>query len=96
MSGIKCCVCGWPGLEEDPAPMYDNHDICCCCGTQFGLEVRSVGDIAGVRREWLEEGAPWFYDDDDENDPADDDETTKEPNNWNKSAAEEQIKKAFG
>lgn len=50
-----CPVCGYPNLDDAPV----NHEICRCCGTQFGYDdcQRSHEDI---RKEWIANGAGWF------------------------------------
>ncbi|MDM3871439.1 hypothetical protein QSV34_08730 [Porticoccus sp. W117] len=78
-----CPVCGWTGLDEKPKYPYSSHEICSCCGTQFGLDVVSDSGIKKVREEWLAEGANWF-----------DDETV--PTEWNVAAAIRQIKEYLG
>lgn len=50
-----CPVCGF---DEMPFPPED-HNICSCCGTEFGYhDLRQ--SHADLRRRWLERGAPWF------------------------------------
>ncbi len=51
----QCPVCGYPDLDDEPV----NHEICRCCGTQFGYDdyLRSHEEL---RREWVANGANWF------------------------------------
>ncbi|PRX41429.1 hypothetical protein CLV97_10638 [Planifilum fimeticola] len=75
-----CPVCGYDGLE---APPYDakgnpSHEICSCCGFEFGYDDQSQGDsFSDYRKKWLAEGAKWF-------DPA------CKPENW---SLKEQLKR---
>ena len=79
----NCLVCGWKGLEiEISFPCYSS-EICACCGTQYGLDVKKTIDILTVRYEWLEEGAEWFDDEDDVQ--------PRKPKNWNVQVAKAQI-----
>lgn len=73
-----CPVCGDNALLEDPTTMWDTHEICRCCGVQFGLEVECQADVAGYRTNWLDSGAEWF-----------DDESR--PPNWTPETAQHQI-----
>ncbi len=79
-----CIVCGWKGLEHAPTFPFSSHEICSCCGTQYGLDVQAESDAIAVRKEWLEEGAPWFEDEVDVE--------PRKPKNWSIDMAREQIK----
>jgi hypothetical protein len=48
-----CPVCGYA-----PEEAYEDHDICVCCGTQFGYH-DSIRRHAEIREDWLSRGAPW-------------------------------------
>ena len=71
---FTCPVCGHCALMEDPLPLFNTHEICECCGVQFGLEVSSCADIAACRQRWLESGAEWFH-------------TETQPQHWGRSEA---------
>lgn len=71
-------------MEEEVTFPYSTHEICSCCGTQFGLDVQDSKDIETVREEWLSSGAPWF---DNEKDIF-----PSKPIYWSVSLAKEQIK----
>ena len=60
-----CPVCGY-GMEEPPA----NHNICPCCGTEFGYH-DSGRTFDELRSVWIERGARWWS-------PAD-----SQPYGWN-------------
>lgn len=79
-----CLVCGWRGLENELIEPFQSHEICSCCGTQYGLDVIYIKDVWSVRKEWLNEGAQWF-DDEDYTFPA-------KPKNWGVEKALTQIK----
>ena len=85
---FKCPVCGWNGLEHLPSFPYSSHEICACCGTQFGLDVVDDKDIVSVRKAWLDEGALWFDHEVDVN--------PRKPENWNVIMAKSQIKNSLG
>ena len=68
-----CPVCGYDKLEEIPYDEDGNpsHEICLCCGFEFGYDDFSEGiSIDNYRKKWLDEGAPWF-------------ELEARPLNWN-------------
>ncbi|MFL0803677.1 MAG: hypothetical protein K6L81_08150 [Agarilytica sp.] len=79
-----CIVCGWKGFGQKPVFPFSSHEICACCGTEFGLDVQEERDVQRVRQEWLAEGAPWF-DDEDDVEPG-------KPECWDVSIAKSQIK----
>jgi hypothetical protein len=67
-------------LEEPPYDAKGNpsHEICSCCGFEFGYDDQSQGNsFSDYRNKWLAEGAKWF-------DPA------RQPENW---SLEEQLKR---
>lgn len=50
-----CPVCGYDKLEEPAA----NHNICECCGTQFGYhDLRFTH--AELRERWVDGGMKWY------------------------------------
>lgn len=51
----SCPVCKYRGLEYPPA----NHNICPCCGTEFGYDDNRKSH-AELRRQWIMGGAHWF------------------------------------
>ncbi len=82
-----CLVCGWKGLIIKPIFPFSSHEICACCGSQYGLDIQESSDIKKVRTEWLQEGAVWFDDED---------VKPEKPKNWNIQLAKQQIENAFG
>lgn len=52
-----CTVCGYDGLADPPA----DHNICPCCGTEFGYHDLVVS-WEELRHRWIVEGAKWFSD----------------------------------
>ena len=58
-----CKVCGlhfpeffpWGETGETPS-----HDICDCCGIEFGYEDNNVESVRVARKKWLVDGANWF------------------------------------
>lgn len=67
-----CPVCGYDGLSDAPYDAEGNpsHEICSCCGFEFGYDDRSQGEsFSAYRKKWLADGAEWF-------DPA------RKPENW--------------
>lgn len=83
-----CIACGWKGLEEEPIFPFSSHEICSCCGFEYGLDIQDESDASVVRRDWLQEGAPWF---DDENDIE-----PRKPKDWDIDRAKAQIKRKLG
>lgn len=83
-----CLVFGWKGLENKPEFPFNLHEICACCGSQYGLDIQENRDIDKVRDEWIEEGANWF----------DDGEgvTPAKPKKWSVQIAKNLIQEAFG
>jgi len=51
----RCPVCGF---ENMPFPPVD-HNICSCCGTEFGYHDLRLS-YSELRRRWQERGSPWF------------------------------------
>lgn len=67
MNEHTCPVCGY----SDDADFYPrDHQICGCCGTEFGYDDR-VFTHRQLRSRWIAAGFPWF-------DPAE-----PRPLNWN-------------
>ena len=60
---IFCRVCGYeysiesPTWEDDETP---SHNICICCGVQFGYEDDIYKGVIEYRNKWIKEGAKWF------------------------------------
>lgn len=61
--GFKCPTCGFPKLEE---PAWDSDtgspsfNICPCCGCEFGYDDATPHGREQYRRQWIDNGAPWF------------------------------------
>jgi len=49
-----CPVCGYNKLEDPPA----NHEICPCCGTQFGYH-NTTKSYEDLRKNWVSNGLHW-------------------------------------
>jgi hypothetical protein len=61
---LQCCrVCGlffpdffpWGETGE-----YSSHEICECCGTEFGYEDCLLEAIQSYRKAWIDSGMKWF------------------------------------
>lgn len=56
-----CRVCGLynesPTWENNNIP---SHNICPCCGVEFGYEDYSLDWAREYRQKWLQKGATWF------------------------------------
>lgn len=50
----ECKVCGYE-MPTPPVP----HDICPCCGTQYGLD-DAFDSYQEIRSKWLAAGGRWF------------------------------------
>jgi hypothetical protein len=74
-----CRVCGlvypdfYPWGQNGNTP---SHDICSCCGTEFGYEDNSVASTKTNRQVWIKKGSNWF-------------EPKEKPDKW---SLEEQLK----
>jgi hypothetical protein len=55
MNRHTCPVCGFDNLPYPP----ENHNICPCCGTQFGYD-DATKSHEELRLLWLESGANWW------------------------------------
>lgn len=61
--GYTCPVCDFADLDEAP---ISSHEICPCCGTQFGLDdaVVNKADLPEcydrLRQNWIDGGSQWF------------------------------------
>jgi len=53
----QCLVCGYRAMPYPAVP----YNICPCCGTEFGVDDRSI-DYPTLRHDWIVEGMPWFDD----------------------------------
>lgn len=69
---LMCRICGYkyrnfyPWGKDGDLP---SHDICECCGCEFGYEDVSSKSILVNRSRWAEQGYPWFT-------------IAKKPKNW--------------
>ena len=50
-----CPVCAYPEMPYPP----ERHEICPCCGTEFGYDDFSRSHRE-LRNAWLRSGGPWF------------------------------------
>lgn len=58
-----CRVCGrfypdflpWGDTGKDPS-----HEICDCCGTEFGYEDCTIDGVKNQRKVWIDSGMKWF------------------------------------
>lgn len=58
-----CPVCGFDGLKEPPFNDHNepSHEVCPCCGFEFGFDdASSQGTLNVFRKHWIENGAQWF------------------------------------
>lgn len=57
-----CPICGYDRLEEPPYidGYIPSHDICDCCGSEFGLDDCTQEQIEKNRKKWIDMGYPWF------------------------------------
>jgi hypothetical protein len=81
---LRCRVCGL--LQDEPPWGEDGHspthNICDCCGAEFGYEDSTLLGIQRYRQEWLAKGAPWFH-------------PKARPGNWDVAAQLAQVPAAF-
>lgn len=58
-----CPVCGYDRLDEPPYidGYIPSHNICDCCGSEFGLDDCTQKQIEENRKKWIEAGCQWFY-----------------------------------
>ena len=59
---LACRVCGLrqaepPWGSDGQAP---SHEICDCCGVEFGYEDMRGESVRRYRQAWVERGYPWF------------------------------------
>ncbi|WP_458411885.1 hypothetical protein ACNQFZ_13620 [Schinkia sp. CFF1] len=83
MNKYICHVCGYPNLDQPPYGPNGNsssHDICPCCGVEFGYEDCQLKSYEKYKNNWIISGANWF------------DEKYK-PSDWNFEKQLENIKK---
>ncbi|MDX8363436.1 hypothetical protein [Cytobacillus sp. IB215316] len=79
-----CPICGYDGLFE---PAYDkhnygSHEICPCCGFQYGYSDDHDGSsFEDYRKEWIEEGYNWYSN------------ARRQPKNWNPKVQLEKVLK---
>ena len=77
-----CPVCGYDGLDEPPYNEYGDpsHEICSCCGFEYGFHDGFRNYTFKVyRKEWIEGGFNFNWDED-------------EPDNWNEEQLKKQLK----
>ena len=57
-----CRVCGlFQGLAQYGVNGRNpTHEICLCCGVEFGYEDMTPTSARRYRAEWIENGANWF------------------------------------
>lgn len=56
-----CRVCGL--VQNDitwECGVYPSHNICSCCGVEFGYEDSTINLIHNYRTEWIRNGTKWF------------------------------------
>lgn len=51
----QCPVCFFRPLPWPP----EDHNICVCCGTEFGFDDFDATNDE-LRRRWIAKGMPWF------------------------------------
>lgn len=60
---IYCRICGYKYSIDSPT-WYDDetpsHDICICCGVQFGYEDDTYQGVVEYRNYWIKNGSKWF------------------------------------
>jgi len=59
----RCPVCGFDGLREEPfnSSNEPSHEICPCCGFEFGFDGGNDQRIfTKFRQNWINNGAKWF------------------------------------
>lgn len=76
-----CPICGYDRLDEPPRidGYIPSHNICDCCGAEFGLDDCTQKQIEKNRKKWIEAGCQWFY-------------IEEKPPNWK---LEEQLKNLY-
>lgn len=76
-----CPVCGYDRLDEPPYidGYIPSHNICDCCGSEFGLDDCTQKSIEENRKKWIEAGCQWF-------------DIEKKPPNWK---LDEQLKNLY-
>ena len=63
MNQHLCPVCGFNKLKEPPfgANNEPSHEICPCCGFEFGFDdANKAGGFNVFRVRWIQNGAKWF------------------------------------
>lgn len=63
MKKYICHVCGFPELEDPPWGLQGNsssHNICSCCGLQFGYHDCQLTAYEQNKKNWIDSGASWF------------------------------------
>jgi hypothetical protein len=53
-----CHVCGYPNLDEQP--LLESHNICPCCGVEYGYEDCKFVSYKKFKNDWIASGAKWF------------------------------------
>jgi hypothetical protein len=57
-----CRICGLY-IEDEPwgeDGYCPTHEICPCCGVEFGYEDYTIESIIEYRNQWIKNGAEWF------------------------------------
>lgn len=80
---LKCRICGYL-QNEAPWDEYDcpTHNICECCGCEFGYQDGTLNAIKINRKKWLDDGAKWRW-------------PEHQPPNWNLAEQLNQIPEEF-
>lgn len=63
MGNNICPICGYPNLDHparDPDTKVPSFDICPSCGCEFGYHDATPHAEERYRRNWVQQGAPWF------------------------------------
>ena len=63
MTIFMCHICGFPDLEEAPYGPLGNsasHDICPCCGCEYGYNDVTEKGRKNHLEKWISSGGKWF------------------------------------
>lgn len=85
MKKYICPVCGFDGLKEPPFGVNNepSHEICPCCGFEFGFDEDGAAGFNIFRLHWIENGTKWFT-------------SARRPKNWDVEKQLKNLKKARG